>query len=146
MKKFMILIIIMPLICACSIEDDDKINEFYTVLLPIDSASLPETFTNGETYDIYYNYLRPTECHIFNDLYHYKEGNIITIAVINTVFENPGDGSNCTELDSTFANRHFDFEVSVDNAETSYIFKFWQGENEENGEDIYLTIEVPVLQ
>ena len=103
----MILIIIMPLICACSIEDDDKINEFYTVLLPIDSASLPETFTNGETYDIYYNYLRPTECHIFNDLYHYKEGNIITIAAINsrTLFSSSSMSSGLSLIIALTASR-----------------------------------------
>jgi hypothetical protein len=59
------------------------------------------------------------------------------VAPITLVYEN----DNCETLDNVTEDATFNFIVTSNG---SYIFKFWQGEDE-NGEDQYLTIEVPVV-
>jgi hypothetical protein len=63
-----------------------------------------------------------------------------TVAVITTVIDN-NDASNCEPLSEEIEERYFTFHVQ--NTSGTYIFKFWQGENE-NGEDEYLIYEVPI--
>ena len=102
---------------------------------------LPDEFQFGETYAIGYTYLRPSTCHAFKDLYYFPEGNTRTVAVINYVFSG---NTNCEPLtgEEGRVERTFDFYVKQETG--SYIFKFWQGEDDQ-GEDLYLIVEVPVV-
>ncbi len=106
-------------------------------LLPIENVTLPEAFELGETYEIAVTYLRPTTCHAFNDIYYLKQGNERTVAIVSTVFNSNG---NCEVLNDTVLGATFDFEAEEPG---SYIFKFWKGKDAE-GQDTYLTVEVPV--
>jgi len=136
MKKIIICLIIAATTFSCSLPDDSSSADTQE-LLPIENVDLPDEFTLGETYEISVTYLRPTTCHAFNDIYYLKQGNERTIAVISTVFNSNGS---CSVLTNTELGATFDFEALT---EGSYIFKFWKGKDEA-GEDIYLTVEVPV--
>lgn len=145
MKKILILTVIVSLFYACSVDDGNTVDNFYFQILPIESVNMPTIFTTGNTYQIEYSYIRPSTCHSFNDLYYLSEGSVRTIAVIDLVTQQLTDGSTCEDLDQEIITQNFNFIVNNDSG-AIYTFKFWQGVNEENGEDLYLTIEVPVLQ
>tara|TARA_R110002049_G_scaffold307520_1_gene508221 strand:+ start:32922 stop:33242 length:321 start_codon:yes stop_codon:yes gene_type:complete len=106
--------------------------------LPVESVDIPDEFTLGETYPIVVKYLRPSTCHVFNDFYYRKDNNERTVAIIAADF----DRSDCEDLEDELTNATFNFNVTGNG---SYIFKFWQGEDD-NGDDQYLTFEVPVVE
>ncbi len=134
MKKLLILSLIL-LLASCSIDGDST--DYSFEVLPVQSVDIPEEFQLGETYPITISYFRPSTCHSFKEFYYLKENNIRTVAPINYVFEN----NNCNNLEDVLVDETFNFIVTSNG---SYIFKFWQGEDT-NGEDQYLTIEVPVI-
>jgi len=135
MKK--LLVICLTLILASCSVDDDSVDYSFDIL-PVESVDIPEEFTLGETYPITVSYFRPTSCHAFKEFYYLKNNNERIVAPINYVFEE----STCETLDSELVENTFNFIVTSNG---SYIFKFWQGEDAD-GEDLYLTIEVPVVE
>lgn len=134
MKKFLILSFLATVLFSCSL-DDDSVN-FSADVLPIESVDIPDEFTLGEVYPITVTYARPTNCHSFREFYYAKHNNERTVAVINTVFER----NDCVDLIDETLTATFDFQVTSNG---SYIFKFWQGKDD-NDDDIFLEIEVPV--
>jgi len=134
MKKILVLIICM-IALSCSLGDDTPDN--YQELLPVENVIIPEEFILNETYEISISYLRPTACHGFDDIYYRQEDNSRIVAVISTVFIN---NNNCSTL-NTELEVTFNFKATQSGI---YIFKFWQGKDD-NGNDTYLNIEVPVV-
>jgi poly-beta-hydroxyalkanoate depolymerase len=122
-------------LASCSV-DDNRI-EFYTEFVPIESVDIPTEFVLGQVYTIYLTYLRPSGCHVFNDFYYVSDSNQRTVAIINTVYPN----TDCQTFDNEQVEVSFNFIAN--NLET-YIFRFWQGEDE-NGNDTYYIVEVPVV-
>ena len=98
---------------------------------------IPNEFNLGETYPITVSYYKPSSCYQFNDFYYVSELNQRTVAVINTVYEDRV----CTQVEE-LVDATFNFMV---NSNGTYVFKFWQGEDE-NGEDLYYIVEVPVVE
>jgi hypothetical protein len=135
MKK--LLVICLTLILASCSVDDDSVNYSFDIL-PVESVDIPDEFTLGETYPITVSYFKPSSCHAFKEFYYLKDNNERIVAPINYVFEE----NDCETLDSELVENTFNFIVTSNG---SYIFKFWQGEDA-NGEDLYLTIEVPVVE
>jgi|UniRef100_UPI00404B7BE7 hypothetical protein len=136
MKKIIFLLLIAISFSSCSVDDDA--NNFYYEILPIESVIIPEEFELGQTYEITVTYLRPTTCHVFNNFYYESELNQRTIAVVTTVYQN----NDCLVLIDEEAQATFNFMV---NSNGTYVFKFWQGEDE-NGNDLYYIVEVPVVE
>jgi hypothetical protein len=134
MKRLIIISLLLILFASCSLED--KGLDYNLEILPIESVEIPESFTLGETYPITVSYLRPSTCHTFKEFYYLKNNNERTVAVINY----DAIDNNCVDLTDELAEATFNFIVTGNG---SYIFKFWQGVDE-NDEDQYLTIEVPV--
>ncbi|MBP0902813.1 hypothetical protein ACFSKN_07315 [Mariniflexile gromovii] len=137
MKKLIALSLALVLLVSCSLNDDNDTHYSFEVL-PVESVDIPSEFTLGETYPITVTYLKPTACHVFKEFYYSKNLNERTVAPITIVYEN----DNCETLDNVSEEATFNFIVTSNG---SYIFKFWQGEDI-NGEDQYLTIEVPVVE
>lgn len=137
-KKAVLITLVIFSFLSCSIDDDNP--TFHFEFVPIETVEMPESFEFGNIYDIEYSYYKQTECHLFNDLYFEPSGNTRTVAVINRVNH---EGSNviCEELIDQLETRTFQFQVI--NNTGSYVFRFWQGVDE-NGEDEYLIVEVPV--
>ncbi len=115
----------------------DDTPDYSFEVLPIESVVIPDEFTLGETYPITVAYFRPTNCHAFKEFYYLRENNERTVAPINYVLNN----DNCETIEDDLVEATFNFLVTSNG---SYIFKFWQGEDD-NGDDQYLTIEVPVI-
>ena len=138
MKKLFYFGLIIAAFWSCSL-DDSANEEFHFEILPIENASVPDEMSFNEVYTIGYSYFRPSTCHGFNDLYYVAENNTRTVAVINTVIDNNA----CEGLIGELIERSFSFFVQ--NNSGSIIFKFWQGEDE-NGQDVYLIFEVPIVE
>lgn len=141
MKKLIFFGLIIAAFWSCSIDDSPK-EVFLLEILPIESASVPTEMSFGETYTINYSYLKPTTCHTFNDLYYIAESNVRTVAVISKVLI-ANEGIICQALTNELEERSFSFVAN--NREGTYVFKFWQGEDD-NGQDTYLIYEVPIRQ
>lgn len=136
--KYVTLLLLLISISSCSLDNDDDLASYSFEVLPVENVDIPEEFTMGETYPITVYYYKPTTCHTFSEFYYYKENNERTVAPITYVYES----STCEDLEEELTEASFNFVVTSNG---SYIFKFWQGENDE-GEDVYLTIEVPVTE
>lgn len=137
MKKIVALCFILLLFASCSLSSEDDTGYSFEVL-PVENVEIPDEFVLGETYPITISYFRPTTCHTFKAFYYLKETNIRTVAPINYVSEN---NDTCTDLEDVVTEASFNFNVTSNG---SYIFKFWHGKDDNNG-DVYLTIEVPVI-
>lgn len=136
MKRLIIFTLFLFLFASCSLENNGIDNDYNLELLPIESVTIPESFSLGETYPITVSYFRPSTCHTFKEFYYVKNNNERTVAVINY----KAIDSDCVELTDELVDATFNFIVTSNG---SYIFKFWQGVDE-NDEDLFLTIEVPV--
>ena len=136
MKKLIALSLALVLLVSCSIDNENGSNYSFEIL-PVESVDIPSEFTLGETYPITVTYLKPSSCHLFKEFYYSKNLNERTVAPITIVYED----NNCETLDTITEDATFNFIVTGNG---SYIFKFWQGEDA-NGEEQYLTIEVPVV-
>ena len=135
MKKiYFLCLVIMALFTSCSTETTGP--DFYHEILPIESVTMPEEFVLGEVYEIYITYIKPSECHVFNNFYYLNETNQRTVAVINTVY---------TDQDCSFTSELVEVSFSFEaNNSSPYVFKFWQG-TDVNGNDTYYIVEVPVV-
>lgn len=132
MKKILFAFFSLILMLSCS---DDDTNYHYE-LLPIVEAEVPNEFEYGNIYDITVKYNRPDDCYIYSDILYEYDFDTRNVAIISTVVED----NNCEILD---VEERLTFRVQA--LQTSpYIFKFWQGDDE-NGNPIYLIIEVPVI-
>ncbi len=137
MKKVFLLCLLFSIV-SCSVEDDGP--NFHYEAVPIESVTTPDEFNLGLDHDITVSYYRPSGCHVFNNFLFESDGNEITVVVVNTVYEN----QECENYDpqEETVDVGFSFRANVTTAD-SYIFKFWQGEDE-MGNDLYYVIEVPV--
>lgn len=138
MKKIALLFIVcLTAFTSCSLDDNNQ-SDFYLEVMPIDSVEVPEHFLHGHTYQISVTYTKPSDCYYFNDFIYEVDGNQRTIAVVNSVYSS--DTANC-DVDPQQVTVHFNFMVT---ANQTYVFKFYQGEDED-GVDQYYLIEIPVL-
>jgi len=135
MKKIALLaFIFLSAFTSCSLDDDNTY--VGTIVIPIESVEIPEEFVYGETYEIKITYNRPSTCYQFYNFLYDINGNERTVAVINSVYSN----SSCIEEEESIT---VSLNFIVTGTET-YLFKFYQGHDEE-GEDQYFLVEVPVL-
>ena len=139
MKKFALVLVIM-LSWSCSVDEGPE-NDFSFEIVPILSVELPDTLVPDQMNSISYTYKLQTTCHSFNDLYYVENGNERTLAVVNLVTTQNAIGDACEDLINSIDEREVD--VFVPAGFESVVFNFWQGEDT-SGEDIYLTLEVPV--
>lgn len=135
MKKLLVICLTL-ILASCSV--DDGAIDYSFEILPVESVDIPDEFILGETYPITVSYFKPSSCHTFREFYYLKNNNERTVAPINYVLEN----NDCETLENELIENTFNFIVTSNG---SYIFKFWQGEDAD-GENQYLTIEVPVVE
>lgn len=135
MKRILSVIIILVFFISCSVED--TLQEYTVEKMPIESVDLPQVFVYGNTYTVTITYEKPTSCHGYDGIIFSREENTRTIAIQNILVV----GSNCQDLTNEFAETSFD--ITVEEYEP-YVFKFWQGKNDD-GEDIFLEYEIMVV-
>ncbi len=134
MKKLFALLALF-LVLSCDVSDDES--NFHFEFLPVESVEVPEFFTLNEVHEITATIARPNDCYLFYgfSVEQGPEELDRTVAVVTTVF----DDQVCAEVTNT-QEVSFNFIALY---EGTYTFNFWQGEDE-NGDDVFLTVEVPV--
>lgn len=133
LRKIFFVIFAVVFVVSCS--DDDSYDYHYE-LLAIEDAQVPEQFEYGGLYEISVKYIVPDNCYTNNDVLYEYDNDARNVAVISLVVES----SDCETID---VEQELNFQVHALQA-SPYIFRFWQGEDD-NGEPIYLTVEVPVI-
>ena len=133
MKGIFFVIFSFIIFVSCSNDDGPT---YHYELLAIEDVILPENFEYGKIYEVSLKYIQPDDCYISSDVLYEYDNDIRNVAVISTVL----DDKNC--FPSEFED-NISFKVQALQEEI-YIFKFWQGEDD-NGEPIYLVKEVPVV-
>ncbi|WP_136482234.1 hypothetical protein [Cognatitamlana onchidii] len=137
MKQFISLFLIGFLIFGCS-TDDSNDHEYHLEYVNVVSAELPDEFVYGNTYRIKVTIELPNSCYYFYNQYDYfyEETSRIIYPIAHV-----DDGVPCT-----LNIRETTFSIPVQALQSKpYIFKFYQGEDAD-GQDIFLTIEVPVIK
>jgi len=136
MKHFITLFLFALLIVGCN-DDDDNFHDYHLEYIGVVSAELPDEFTYGHTYEINVTIELPNSCYYHYGQYDYfYEGSTRLIYPIVHIDDDVSCTQNITETT---------FSIPVHALQDEpYIFKFYQGEDA-NGEDMYLTIEVPVI-
>lgn len=144
MKKLFLILVALALVFGCVPDDNENRTNFHMEFLPVTAVDLPQTMSRGETYTIKVNFNLPTDCHYFNGFYYNRSNNTRTVAVQALVIED----NNCTSpADSNVGEqKSFEFYCTPDYSYNYYIFKFYQGVNEETNQDEFLEIQVPVTQ
>ncbi|WP_146193392.1 membrane lipoprotein lipid attachment site-containing protein [Flavobacterium sediminis] len=135
MKKIVLLLSLLFIVSACSVNNDEP--NFHYELLPIEEVELPTEFVMGETYQIKVWYYKPSTCYSFGGFYYEKNLNERTIAIQSVVL----DSETCQTVTDELKSATLDFYVTNNG---SYVFKFWQGVDE-NLENIFYEVEVPVV-
>ncbi|SFN45981.1 hypothetical protein SAMN04487989_101569 [Bizionia echini] len=135
MKKLFVCLLIF-LSFACSVNDDVQPNN--VILLPVESAMVPNEFVVGQEYEIFLTYIRPTECHVYKDIYSQIESDGYMIAVMSAVYNENND---CPPITETVEKS---FKIKPIRDKNTYVFKFWHGSNG-SGEDEFIIFEVPVV-
>ena len=136
MRHFITLFLVAFLMVGCN-NDDDNYHDYYLEYIGVKSADLPDEFIFGRTYRINVTLELPNSCYFHYGQYDYfYEGTTRLIYPIAHVDENVA----CAEI-----IRESTFSIPVQALQSEpYIFKFYQGVDE-NGQDLYLTVEVPVI-
>ncbi|MFV5687337.1 hypothetical protein ACM55M_01780 [Flavobacterium sp. ZT3R25] len=136
MKKFALFILLITTLTGCTLDDDNQDSYTYEVL-PVDSYTLPEKFTLGNTYEIKLKYTKPNECHLFQGIYYSKDLNKRTVAIQAAINNN----SACIQSMAVPSEVSFNFYVTNTG---SYIFKFYKGKDAA-GTELFEEVEVPVV-
>ena len=117
---------------------DDGASETSFEMLPIESIQLPSEFVLNEEYDIDFTFIRPTNCHGYQNVFSVAENETRTLAVKSIIYTNPS----CEDItENNIASQSFKFTVLYDQV---YVFRIWKGADQ-FGEEIYEIIEVPVV-
>ena len=128
-------VLFVLMLTSCSIDENNPV--MHTEIMPIESVNIPEYFIQGQTHEISVSYNKPSSCYQFYDFMYEINGNVRTVAVVNSVYTN----TTCVQLDE-LVSASFDFTV---NGTETYVFKFYLGKNDE-GVDQYHLVEVPVVE
>ena len=131
MKKILFICLTLIIVSCSSTEQ----NNSYLVLLPIDKATTPQSFTFGTTDTISIKYSLPSGCHYYHSLYYQYQNNVRIVAV--RALENLD--VSCTQA---LVQKEVKFPVEVLQKE-DYIFKFWKGKNN-SGQDLFEERIIPV--
>ncbi len=138
MKKFRYLLFAMMTVAVTTVScNDDNDHDYHLEYVKVTDADVPDEFIFGQTYRLNVTVELPSGCYYFYEQYDYfYEGTSRLIYPIAHVH----DGEPCT-----LNIRETVFSIPVQALQREpYIFKFYQGEDAD-GQDIFLTIEVPVI-
>lgn len=135
MKKIVLFLVLITSIMGCSLNDPDT---YSYQILPVESYTIPDSFTLGETYEITLKYQKPTSCHLFQSIYYEKELNTRIVAIQTALKDN----QTCSQVLPPLSEVTFNFYVTNTG---SYIFKFYKGQDID-GEDVFEEVEIPVVE
>ncbi|MGK4566657.1 hypothetical protein [Flavobacterium sp. 3HN19-14] len=138
MKKFLLLLLCVSFLNACSLGNESE-PEIHLEVLPVEGYTVSESFETGHKYEIKVTYLRPTDCYFLDGLYFQANGDTRTIGFQCRVQDN----RECLPIPY---NEPYEvkFDFTANNAAgIPYTFKFYKG-TDATGNDIFEDVVIPV--
>lgn len=144
MKKLVLLFAVTFGLMSCDIDDDGP--NLLLELAEITEVDIPETFESGESYDIGVTYLLPSACHTFYSFdARQAQGEEDPEIFVRVITSYDANQTECSEDEEDLSEEKTLRDVTITGeVGTVYTFNFWIGEDED-GEHLYHTIEVPVV-
>ncbi len=134
MKKIFFLFLLGISLISCELNNYD--DGYSLELLPVAKVEMPLTFAKDSLTNIPVKYLRPSNCHFFEDFYYQKNDFTRTIAIYCSKLNK----DNC----QSFQNDTIEVPLKFRPTELgTYQFKFWKGVDVQ-GQDIYEPYQVEV--
>ncbi len=129
-------LLILAFLGMNSCNDDDNGSNVAFKKLQILEVELPDSFNQGELYEIQVSYVRPDGCTYFQgfDVYP-KDTSVREVVAVGVTYSDQLCTQEVTEVTDSFL-----FRVVYDQP---YTFRFYKGEDT-NGDPEYLEVEVPV--
>lgn len=132
MKKLISAIVVCFLLVSCAPE-----GESYTIeILPVAKVEMQDAFAKDSTTNIPVKYIRPSNCHFYQDFYYERVGFSRIVAIYNARL----DKDNCQSFENDTVVVPLKFKPTEIG---TYTFKFWKGTNTA-GEDEYFEYEAVV--
>lgn len=132
MKKIISAIVLCFLLASCTPE-----GESYSIeILPVAKVEMQTAFAKDSVTEIPVKYIRPSNCHFYEDFYYDRIGFTRIVAIYNARLNK----DNC----QSFENDTIVVPLKFKPMELgTYTFKFWKGTNDA-GEDEYFEYEAVV--
>ncbi len=136
MKKVALLLLAVFALNSCDIGEDKP--NYHLEVIPVESFTVPKSFSMYGIYEIKLTYKRPTDCYFYEGIYYEKKFDTRVIGIQARVLNE----KNCNPVtDETPIEVKFNFECTPGN--NQYIFKFYKG-TDANGNDVFEEVVVPV--
>jgi hypothetical protein len=134
MKKIFYLFLLGVSLISCQLNDYN--DGYQLVILPVAEVEMQTAFAKDSLTNIPVKYLRPSNCHFFEDFYYEKNGFTRFVAIYCSKLNK----DNC----QSFQNDTIEVPLKFRPTELgTYQFKFWTGVNAQ-GQDVYQDYEVEV--
>lgn len=135
MKKIFLLILIGISFISCELNDAES---YSLEILPVAKVEMDAetTFAKDSVTRIPVKYLRPSNCHFFEDFYYEKFNSTRIVAIYCSKLNK----ENCQSFENDTITVPLKFKPTELG---TYVFKFWKGVNSA-GEDVYEEREVDV--
>ena len=142
MKKYFLLVMSILVLTGCEIEDDGP--DTVQVWAEVVDADLPESFEQGEIYDIDITYLLPDACHTPLGVRAYTGGDHGSVSrdIYVAGFASRPAGQDECSTEGEDLEKTSSFKLRIDDDEP-YTFYLWTGVDEDE-ENVYTKIIVPV--
>ncbi len=137
--KYFIALLVSLIVLSCSNDEVDQTaisNEF----IPIEEVFIPSEFQLNQNHQITITYTEPTTCHKFSNLLFEKDIDENSRRAVAIATKSVTEGVPCDSINKTSETTFNLFASQRD----YYLFRFWQGKDDD-GKDVYLEIEVPVV-
>lgn len=126
MKKIISVVVISFLLFSCSSEGDN----YRIVTLPIAKVEPETAFAKDSVTEITVKYLRPSNCHFYEDFYYDRYEFTRVVAIYNVEM----DRDDCQAFQNDTVSVPLKFKPSELG---TYVFKFWKGTNASGEEEFY---------
>lgn len=132
MKKIISALVVSVLFLSCSEEGES----YRVVTLPVAKVEEETAFAKDSITEITVKYLRPSNCHFYEDFYYERNGFTRTVAIYNVELGR----DDCQSLQNDTISVPLKFKPAELG---TYTFKFWKGNNAA-GEEQFFTFEAVV--
>lgn len=126
MKRAISLLLVSLTFISCDLNDEESYSQ---EILPVAKVEMQTAFAKDSTTTIIVKYLRPSNCHFYDDFFYERQGFTRIIAIYSSKLQK----DNCQTIENDTIAVPMKFRPTEIG---TYLFKFWKGTNA-SGEDTF---------